>query len=147
VAEGFIHEIAKKVAGDRNLDFEGKKQAVRNAIDIYEKELAGGQTQTNIDAIVDEALARARSLVDVGKSGLVQATLRRAAEAMRREEVERRERYVAGITVLFNRRNGRPVAEFGSDDALRIWARSRQQRASHRIDRTAAEIIRCRFIR
>ena len=85
VAEGFIHEMAKKVAGDRNLDFEGKKRAVRNAIDIYEREIVGGQTQTNIDAIVDEALARARSLVDVGKSGLAQATLRRAAEAMRRE--------------------------------------------------------------
>ena len=37
VAEGFIDEMAKRVAGDRNLDFEGKKQAVRNAIDIYEE--------------------------------------------------------------------------------------------------------------
>jgi hypothetical protein len=63
VAEGFIREMAKKVAGDRALDFEGMQQAVRNAIDIYENEIAGGQTQTNIDAIVDEALARARSLV------------------------------------------------------------------------------------
>jgi tetratricopeptide (TPR) repeat protein len=103
VAEGFIHEMAKKVAGDRNLDFEGKKQAVRNAIDIYEREIAGGQTQTNIDAVVDEALARARSLVDVGRSGLAQEALRKAAEAMRHEEEERRERYVAGITVLYNR--------------------------------------------
>ena len=90
VAEGFIHEMAKRVAGDRNLDFEGMKQAVRNAIDIYEGEIAGGQTQTNIDAIVDEALARARSLVDDGKSGLARAALRKAAEAMRREEEERR---------------------------------------------------------
>jgi hypothetical protein len=102
VAEGFINEMAKKVAGDRNLDFEGKKQAVRNAIDIYEKEIAGGQTQTNIDDIVDQALVIARSLVDVGKSGLARATLRQAAEAMRREEEERHERYVAGITVLHN---------------------------------------------
>ena len=98
VAEGFIHEMAKKVAGDRTLDFEGMKQAVRNAIDIYEREIAGGQTQTNIDIIVDEALQRARSLVDVGKSGLARAALRRAAEAMRRDEEDRRERYVAGAT-------------------------------------------------
>ncbi len=103
VAEGFIHEMAKKVAGDRNLDLEGKKQAVLNALDIYEREIAGGQTQTNIDAIVDAALARARSLMDAGKSGLAQATLRRAAEKMRREEEDRRERYVAGITMLYNR--------------------------------------------
>ena len=116
-AEGFIHEMAKKVAGDRNLDFEGKKQAVRNAIDIYEREISGGQTQTNIDAIVDQALARARSLVDVGKSGLAQAALRRAAEAMRREEEERRERYVAGITVLYNRERDIALATYDGEAA------------------------------
>jgi tetratricopeptide (TPR) repeat protein len=103
VAEGFIHEIAKRVAGDRNLDFEGMKQATRNAIDLYEREIAGGQTQTNIDVIVDRALATARSLVDVGKSGLARAALRTAAESMRREEEERRERYVAGVAALYNR--------------------------------------------
>ena len=74
VAEGFIHEMAQKVAGDPNLDLEGKKRAVRNAVDIYAREIAGGQTQTNYDAIVDEALSRARSLVDAGKSGLARAT-------------------------------------------------------------------------
>jgi Domain of unknown function (DUF4062) len=116
-AEGFIHEMAKKVAGDRNLDFEGMKQAVRNAIDLYEKEIAGGQTQTNIDIIVDEALARARSLADAGKSGLAQATLRRAAEAMRREEEERRERYVAGITVLYNRERDIALATYYGEAA------------------------------
>src|SRR5262245_57658807 len=42
VAEGFIHEMAKRVAGDRTLDFEGMQQAVRNAIELYEKEIAGG---------------------------------------------------------------------------------------------------------
>ena len=168
--------MAKKVAGDRNLDFEGKKQAVRNAIDIYQREISGSPTQTNIDAIVDEALARARSLVDVGKSALAQAALRRAAEAMRREEEERREQYVAGITVLYNRERDialatydgeaagtaiidlaeaihganaamvAPGAELGSGDALRIRARSWQQCPSHRSHRSAAEIIRCRFI-
>ena len=112
VAVGFIHEMAKKVAGDRTLDLEGKKQAVRNAIDIYEKEIAGGQTQTNIDVIVDKALARARNLVDAGKSGLARAALRKAAEAMRREEEERRERYVAGITVLYNRERDIALAAY-----------------------------------
>jgi tetratricopeptide (TPR) repeat protein len=103
VAEGFIHEMAKKVAGNRNLDFEDMKQAVRKAIDIYETEIAGGQTQTNIDVIVDEALRKARKLADVGKSGLARAALRRAAEAMRRDEEDRHERYVAGATALYNR--------------------------------------------
>ena len=116
-AEGFINEMAKKVAGDRNLDFEGKKRAVHNAIDIYEREIFGGQTQTNIDVIVDEALARARSLVDVGKSGLAQATLRSAAEAMRREEKECRERFVAGITVLYNRERDIALATYDGEAA------------------------------
>jgi len=101
VAEGFIHEMAAKVAGDRSLDFDGKKQAVRNAIDIYEKEIAGGSTQTNIDAIVDAALAKARVQVDKGQSGLARATLRKAAEEMRRGEQERRATYVEGVTALY----------------------------------------------
>jgi hypothetical protein len=116
-AKGFIVEMARKVAGDPNLDFEGKKQAVRNAIDLYEKEIAGGQTQTNIDAIVDQALARARTLVAGGKSGLAQAALRRAAEAMRHEEDERRERYVAGITVLYNRERDIALATYDGETA------------------------------
>jgi tetratricopeptide (TPR) repeat protein len=112
VAEGFIREMAQKVAGDRALDFEGMRQAVRNAIDIYEREIAGGQTQTNIDAIVDEALARARALVDAGKSGLAQAALRKAAEEMRREEEERRERYVMGVTALYHRARDIALASY-----------------------------------
>jgi hypothetical protein len=59
IAEGFIRQMAGKVARDEHLDLDGMKQAVRNALDIYEKEIAGGQTQTNVDAIVDAALARA----------------------------------------------------------------------------------------
>jgi len=117
VAEGFIDEMARKVAGDRNLDFEGKQQAVRNAIDIYKKEIAGGQTETNIDAIVDRALAQARSLVDVGKSGLARATLRKAADDMRREEEEHRERYVAGITLLYNRERDIAFATYDGEAA------------------------------
>ena len=76
VAEGFINEMARKVAGDKALDFEGKKQAVRNAIEIYEKEIAGRPSETNFDAIVDVALAKARTQVDKGQSALARATLR-----------------------------------------------------------------------
>src|SRR5208283_924458 len=117
VAEGFIREMAKRVAGDRNLDFDGMKQAVRNAIEIYEKEIAGGQTQTNIDAIVDEALGRARALVDTGKFALARATLRKAGEDMRREEEERRERYVLGRTALCNRERDIALAAYDGEAA------------------------------
>ena len=82
VALGFIHEMATRVAGDRNLDLEGKKQAVRNAIEIYEKEIAGGVTQTNFGDIVDVALVKAKRQVDKGQSGLARATLRKAAEEL-----------------------------------------------------------------
>src|SRR5262245_14930187 len=117
VAEGFIREMAKKVAGDQALDFEGMQQAVRNAIDLYEKEIAGGQTRTNIDAIVDEALAKARSLVEEGKSGLAGAALRKTAESMRREQEERRERYVAGVTALYNRARDIALAAYDGEAA------------------------------
>ena len=117
VAEGFIREMAKRVAGDRNLDFDGMKQAVRNAIEIYEKEIAGGQTQTNIDAIVDEALGRARALVDKGKFALARATLRKAGEDMRRAEEERHERYVLGMTALYNRERDIALAAYDGEAA------------------------------
>jgi hypothetical protein len=116
-AERFILEMAKKVAADPNLDFEGKKQAVRNAIDLYEREISGSPTQTNIDTIVDQALARSHSLVDAGKSGLAQAALRRAAEKMRRDEEERRNRYVAGITVLYNCERDIALATYNGEGA------------------------------
>jgi hypothetical protein len=92
VAEGFIREMAKRVAGDKALDFDGVKQQVQKAIEIYETEIAGRPIETNIDAAVDTARARAREQVDRGQSDLARATLRRAAEEMRREEEERRER-------------------------------------------------------
>jgi len=123
VAEGFIREMAGKVAADRSLDFDGMKQAVRTAIDIYEKESAGGTIQTNIDAIVDEALARARIQVDKGQSGLARATLRRAADAMRREEAERRERYLEGVKALYHRERDIALATFdGAAAADAIFA-------------------------
>ena len=117
VAEGFIHEMAQKVAGDRNLDLEGMQRAVRNAIDIYAREIAGGQTETNYDAIVDVALSRARSLVDVGKSGLARASLRKASEVLRQDAEERHERYVAGITALYNRERDIALAAYDGEAA------------------------------
>jgi tetratricopeptide (TPR) repeat protein len=63
---------------------------------------------------VDEALSRARSFVDVGRSGLARAALRRASDALRHEEEERRESYVAGVTALCKReRDIALVAEDG----------------------------------
>jgi tetratricopeptide (TPR) repeat protein len=112
VAEGFILEMAGKVAGDRSLDFEGMKQAVRNAIEIYEKEIAGGLTQSNCGDIVDAALAKAKAQADKGQSGLARATLRKAAEEMRREEQERRATYVEGMTALYNRERDIALASY-----------------------------------
>src|SRR5271166_3862004 len=89
VAEGFIKEMAKRVAGDKELDFDGMKQQVQKAIEIYETEIAGRPIETNIDASVDAALAKARTQVDRGQSRLARDTLRRAAEAMQREQEER----------------------------------------------------------
>jgi hypothetical protein len=117
VAEGFIREMAKRVAGDKALDFDGMKQAVENAIEIYEKEIAGRPVETNLDDVVGRALTRAREQVDKGQSGLARATLRRAAEAMRREEEERRERYVAGVTALHNNERDIALASYDGEAA------------------------------
>ena len=117
VAEGFIREMAKRVAGDRGLDFDGMKQAVRNAIEIYEKEIAGRPVETDLDDIVGRALTRAKEQVDRGQSRLARATLRSAAEAMRREEEERRERYVASATLLYNRERDIALASYDGEAA------------------------------
>ena len=117
VAEGFIDEMARKVAGDKALDFEGQQQAVRNALEIYETEIAGRPSETNIDAIVDMALAKARTQVDTGRSALARATLDKAAEDMWREEKERRERYVAGVTALRHRERDIALATYDGDAA------------------------------
>jgi hypothetical protein len=117
LAEGFINEMARRVAGDQALDFEGKKQAVRNAIEIYEKEIAGRASETNFDAIVDVALAKARAQVDRAQSALARATLDKAAEDMAREEEERHERYVAGMTALRHRERGIALAAYDGDAA------------------------------
>ena len=93
IAQGFIQEMAKRVAGDKALDLDGMKLAVRNAIEIYEREIAGRPVETNLDEIVGPALARAKEQVDRGQSGLARATLRKAAEEIWREENERHERF------------------------------------------------------
>ena len=121
IAEGFIKEMAKHVAGDKGLDFDGMKQAVLNAIEIYEKEIAERPVETNLDDIVGRALTRAKEQVDRGQSRLARATLRSAAEAMQREEDERHERHIdaalqsraryrAGVL----RRRGRGGGDFGA---------------------------------
>jgi len=50
--------------------------------------------------------------VDAGKSGLARAALRKTAEWMRREEEERRERYVAEVTALYNRERDIALAAY-----------------------------------
>ena len=117
VAEGFIKEMAERVAGDAALDLDGMKQAVRNAIEIYEREIAGRPVETNLDEIVNRALARAKDQVDKGQSALARATLRRAAEEMRRDEEERRERYIAGVTALYTQARDIALAAYDGDAA------------------------------
>jgi tetratricopeptide (TPR) repeat protein len=119
VAEGFIREMAQRVAGDKALDLDGMKLAVRNAIEIYEKEIAGQPIETNFDDVVDRALARAKEQVDRGQSTLARATLRKAAEEMQRGEDERRERYEAGISLLYHRERDIALATYDGDAAAR----------------------------
>jgi hypothetical protein len=57
-------------------------------------------------------------LVDGDKSGLARATLRKAAEPKRREEEERRERYVAGVTALYNRERDIALAAYDGESAV-----------------------------
>src|SRR5208337_4673437 len=110
-----VADYAEKAARERDVD--GMKKAVRNAIEIYEKEIAGAPVTTNFDAIVDRALSRAKQHVDRGQSGLARATLRSAAEEMRRGEEERRERYVAGVTALYYRERDIALAAYDGDAA------------------------------
>ena len=101
VAEGFIREMAERVAADPHLDLDGMKAAVRTAVDIYVAEIAGGRMQTSLGDIVDRALATARGLAVEGKSRLARASLRRAVDGLRREEVERRAVHRERVKALF----------------------------------------------
>jgi hypothetical protein len=109
-SEGFIKEMAKRIAGDKGLDFDAMKQAVLNAIEIYEKEIAGQPVETNLDDVVGRALTRAKEQVDRGQSRLARATLRRAAE-------ESRERFFAGQTLLYNREGDIALASYDGEAA------------------------------
>jgi tetratricopeptide (TPR) repeat protein len=117
VAEGFVAEMAKRVAGDKALDLDGMMQAVRNAIEIYEKEIAGRPVGTNLDDIVSRALMSAKEQIDKGRSGLARATLNRAARELEREETERRERFVAGVTALRTHERNYALAAYEGDGA------------------------------
>ena len=115
VAEGFIREMAGRVAADASLDLEGMKRAVRNAIEIYEAELAGGRTATNFGEIVDKALANAKRLADEGRYRLALAGLNKTAAALKREEEERRASYAEQVKALYGR--GRDIALAAYDGA------------------------------
>ena len=112
IGADFIHEMASRVDASSGLDIEGKMQAVRNAIDLYVAEIAGGTTQTNLGDIVDPALAKARSLLDQGKSGLARASLRKTAEGLKRTEEDRRAHYAESIRALYGRERDIALAVF-----------------------------------
>ncbi len=117
VAEGFIREMAGRVAADPHLDLEGMKQAVRTAIDIYEQEIVGGRTATNLGEIVDQALATARRLAGEGKSRLARAALRRTADTLRREEEERRAAHGERVRALFGLERDIALASYDGEAA------------------------------
>jgi hypothetical protein len=60
-----------------------------------------GVHKRNLGDIVDQALANAKRLADEGKSGLACAALRRTADALKREEEERRAGHAERIKALF----------------------------------------------
>jgi tetratricopeptide (TPR) repeat protein len=130
VAEGFIAEMAKRVAGDRALDLDGMKQAVRNAIDIYENEIAGRPADTNFEDVVNRALVRAKEQVDRGQSALARATLEKAARELEREEEEHRERFVASVTALYTQ--ARDIALATYDGGAAVEAIIELARSIHR---------------
>ena len=117
VAEGFIREMAASVAADPHLDLERMKQAVRTAIEIYEQEIAGGQTRTNLGDIVDQALANARRLAGEGKSRLARTALRRTADTLRREEEERRSAHGERIRTLLGFERDIALAAYNGEAA------------------------------
>jgi tetratricopeptide (TPR) repeat protein len=117
IAEGFIKELARRVVGDKELDFDGMKQAVLNAIEIYEKEIAGGLVETNFDEIVSRALARAKEQLDQGRSRVARAILSKAADYMEHAEKEHRGRFLAGLTALRHRERDVALASYDGDAA------------------------------
>ncbi len=117
VAEGFIREMAGRVARAENLDLDGMKQAVRNAIAIYVDEIAGAPTDSNLEDIVARALKQAKAQFDKGQSALANATLDRAAEDLERDERERRELFAASVTQLRTRQRDFALAAYDGEAA------------------------------
>lgn len=117
VAQGFIGEMAGRVSADTTLDLDGKKHAVRTAIDIYVDEIAGARTQTNLSEAIDRALATAKRLTDEGKSRAARAALRKTAEGLRRDEADRRAAFQAGITTLYGRERDIALAAYDGEAA------------------------------
>lgn len=117
IAEGFVHEMAGHVAASPELNIEGKMQAVRNAIEIYEREITGRPTVMSLDGIAGSALAMAKERVDRGQSRLAAEGLFRAAEEMRREEEEHREHYVASQTAFYHRARDIALATYDGNQA------------------------------
>ena len=80
------------------------------------------------------------------KSRLARATLRTAAEAMRREEEERRERYVAGQTLLYKRERDIALASYDGEPRpgrSSLWARPLTGRARPRWRRSCIRKPTC----
>ncbi len=133
VAEGFIREMAARVAADPHLDLEGMKQAVRTAISIYEEEITGGRAQTNFGGIVDQALANAKRLSDEGRSRLACAGLRKTADELRREEEERRTAHAERLAALFGMERDIALAAYDGEAAAdAILALSQALHGDHR---------------
>ena len=117
IAEGFVHEMAGRIAARAELDLDGKMRAVRAAIGIYASEIAGGRTQTNLGDIVDQALARSKALADEGKSKLARAALRRAAESLKQDEEDRRSLYAESVRTLYGRERDIAFSVFDGEAA------------------------------
>jgi len=128
LAKGLIEEMSRNLARETGLDSEGRKEQVGRAIETYEQRIADGQVRTNISPIVDEALDQATtSLAKPGGYEEARQALRKAAEEMRRDEEERRERYVLGVTALYHRARDTALAAFdgeGAADAVEALAKA-----------------------
>ena len=162
VAEGSSAKWRGRWPADPHLDFDGMKQAVRNAIEIYEKEIAGGQNtnqfrrhrRRRIGQGAGARWMRAspgwRAPRCARRQRTCGARRRNAANAMSRDNGALRPR--AGHRLGGLRRRGRRrghrragrrrswrgcrgvvLPEFRSgNEAFSIWSRSGQQRASRR---------------
>ena len=117
VAEGFIKEMASRVASDKGLDFDGMKQAVRNAIEIYETEITGGPAQTNYRRYCRRGPGEGAG---ASRSGPVAPCSRHASQggrgdAARRGGAPRALR--AGVTALGNRERDIALAAYDGEAA------------------------------